>query len=178
MENNKLRKITRLFDGVRRKPKYKQWKGQGSLDVDRRLLYVLFTLFAFLRTQNHYGIAWPRSGSDKFGGGKFCTVAFKYHGWHLNDTHISLWLVECLQIVLRVYNNHWWVLNRILFTQVRTLFVSGLPMDVRPREIYLLFRTYDGYTGSSLKLMAKHGKIPQVWWAGWHTVVIQELYIL
>ena len=49
-----------------------------------------------------------------------------------------------------------------LFTQVRTLFVSGLPMDVRPREIYLLFRTYDGYAGSSLKLMAKHGKIPQV----------------
>lgn len=45
--------------------------------------------------------------------------------------------------------------------EVRTLFVSGLPMDVRPREIYLLFRTYDGYTGSSLKLMAKHGKIPQ-----------------
>ncbi|XP_065884092.1 uncharacterized protein [Dysidea avara] len=45
--------------------------------------------------------------------------------------------------------------------EVRTLFVSGLPMDVRPREIYLLFRTYSGYTGSSLKLMAKHGKIPQ-----------------
>ena len=26
--------------------------------------------------------------------------------------------------------------------QVRTVFVSGLPMDVRPREIYLLFRPY------------------------------------
>lgn len=27
--------------------------------------------------------------------------------------------------------------------QVRTLFVSGLPMDVRLRELYLLFRCYD-----------------------------------
>ena len=56
-----------------------------------------------------------------------------------------------------------WALNGVfVYTQVRTLFVSGLPMDVRPREIYLLFRTYNGYAGSSLKLMAKHGKIPQV----------------
>ena len=27
--------------------------------------------------------------------------------------------------------------------QVRTLFVSGLPMDVRLRELYLLFRCYE-----------------------------------
>lgn len=26
--------------------------------------------------------------------------------------------------------------------QVRTLFVSGLPIDVKPRELYLLFRGY------------------------------------
>ena len=26
--------------------------------------------------------------------------------------------------------------------QVRTLFVSGLPMDAKPRELYLLFRSY------------------------------------
>lgn len=26
--------------------------------------------------------------------------------------------------------------------QVRTLFVSGLPMDAKPRELYLLFRAY------------------------------------
>lgn len=27
--------------------------------------------------------------------------------------------------------------------QVRTLFVSGLPMDAKPRELYLLFRAYE-----------------------------------
>jgi hypothetical protein len=45
--------------------------------------------------------------------------------------------------------------------EVKTLFVSGLPMDVRPREIYLLFRPFQGYLGSCLKLMAKPGKIAQ-----------------
>jgi hypothetical protein len=29
-----------------------------------------------------------------------------------------------------------------IFYQVRTLFVSGLPMDARPRELYLLFQGY------------------------------------
>lgn len=32
----------------------------------------------------------------------------------------------------------------VLFSvQVRTLFVSGLPMDAKPRELYLLFRAYE-----------------------------------
>jgi len=30
----------------------------------------------------------------------------------------------------------------ILQSNVRTLFVSGLPMDVKPRELYLLCRAY------------------------------------
>lgn len=29
-----------------------------------------------------------------------------------------------------------------LFFQVRTLFVSGLPLDIKPRELYLLFRPF------------------------------------
>lgn len=32
-----------------------------------------------------------------------------------------------------------------LCAQVRTLFVSGLPMDARPRELYLLFQGYKVY---------------------------------
>ncbi|KAK3737800.1 hypothetical protein QZH41_015856 [Actinostola sp. cb2023] len=39
--------------------------------------------------------------------------------------------------------------------EVRTLFVSGLPIDVKPREVYLLFRGYKGYEGSLLKLTDK-----------------------
>ncbi|XP_031568172.1 RNA-binding protein with multiple splicing 2-like isoform X2 [Actinia tenebrosa] len=39
--------------------------------------------------------------------------------------------------------------------EVRTLFVSGLPPDVKPREVYLLFRGYKGYEGSLLKLTDK-----------------------
>ena len=31
----------------------------------------------------------------------------------------------------------------MLLLQVRTLFVSGLPMDTKPRELYLLFRAYE-----------------------------------
>ncbi|KAM7315695.1 protein couch potato [Ixodes scapularis] len=42
--------------------------------------------------------------------------------------------------------------------QVRTLFVSGLPMDAKPRELYLLFRAYKGYEGSLLKVTQKNGK--------------------
>ncbi|XP_067653422.1 protein couch potato-like isoform X13 [Haliotis asinina] len=42
--------------------------------------------------------------------------------------------------------------------EVRTLFVSGLPMDAKPRELYLLFRAYKGYEGSLLKVTNKNGK--------------------
>jgi len=42
--------------------------------------------------------------------------------------------------------------------EVRTLFVSGLPMDTKPRELYLLFRAYEGYEGSLLKVTSKNGK--------------------
>nr|XP_045614048.1 U1 small nuclear ribonucleoprotein A-like isoform X3 [Procambarus clarkii] len=45
-----------------------------------------------------------------------------------------------------------------LIDQVRTLFVSGLPMDAKPRELYLLFRAYEGYEGSLLKVTSKNGK--------------------
>lgn len=46
--------------------------------------------------------------------------------------------------------------------QVRTLFVSGLPMDAKPRELYLLFRAYEGYEGSLLKVTSKNGKTASV----------------
>ncbi|XP_035759203.1 RNA-binding protein with multiple splicing [Egretta garzetta] len=40
-------------------------------------------------------------------------------------------------------------------TRVRTLFVSGLPLDIKPRELYLLFRPFKGYEGSLIKLTSK-----------------------
>ncbi|XP_055387627.1 putative uncharacterized protein DDB_G0277255 [Condylostylus longicornis] len=45
-----------------------------------------------------------------------------------------------------------------MVNNVRTLFVSGLPMDAKPRELYLLFRAYEGYEGSLLKVTSKNGK--------------------
>lgn len=42
--------------------------------------------------------------------------------------------------------------------EVRTLFVSGLPMDVKPREVYLMFRGFQGYQNSLLKMTGKEGK--------------------
>lgn len=42
--------------------------------------------------------------------------------------------------------------------EVRTLFVSGLPMDAKQREIYLMFRSFPGYQGSLLKVTGKEGK--------------------
>ena len=36
-----------------------------------------------------------------------------------------------------------WIFCFFFAFQVRTLFVSGLPMDTKPRELYLLFRTYE-----------------------------------
>ncbi|XP_025774982.1 RNA-binding protein with multiple splicing 2 [Puma concolor] len=38
---------------------------------------------------------------------------------------------------------------------VRTLFVSGLPVDIKPRELYLLFRPFKGYEGSLIKLTSR-----------------------
>ncbi|MCO5561697.1 hypothetical protein L7F22_015320 [Adiantum nelumboides] len=35
--------------------------------------------------------------------------------------------------------------------EVRTLFISGLPNDIKEREIYNLFRTYPGYESCQLK---------------------------
>lgn len=57
-----------------------------------------------------------------------------------------------------------WVLDEFVFVvvQVRTLFVSGLPMDAKPRELYLLFRAYDGYENSQLKVTSKNGKTTSV----------------
>uniref|UniRef100_A0A915EIF0 RRM domain-containing protein n=1 Tax=Ditylenchus dipsaci TaxID=166011 RepID=A0A915EIF0_9BILA len=43
-------------------------------------------------------------------------------------------------------------------SQVRTLFISGLPMDTRARELYLLFRSCSGYEASQLKVTNKNGK--------------------
>ncbi len=38
------------------------------------------------------------------------------------------------------------------------MFVSGLPMDAKPRELYLLFRGFSGFEGSLLKVTNKSGK--------------------
>ncbi|KAG8144997.1 hypothetical protein E2320_013380, partial [Naja naja] len=43
----------------------------------------------------------------------------------------------------------------MLLNLVRTLFVSGLPVDIKPRELYLLFRPFKGYEGSLIKLTSK-----------------------
>eukprot|EP00127_Corallochytrium_limacisporum_P004933 Clim_evm7s195 gene=Clim_evmTU7s195 len=39
--------------------------------------------------------------------------------------------------------------------EVRTLFVSGLPINVRERELYLLFRTFHGFEGATLRTTNK-----------------------
>ncbi|KRX79981.1 Protein couch potato [Trichinella sp. T6] len=48
--------------------------------------------------------------------------------------------------------------NDPICARVRTLFVSGLPIDAKPRELYLLFRAYKGYESSLLKVTQKNGK--------------------
>ncbi|KAM5170921.1 RNA-binding protein with multiple splicing 2 isoform 1-T1 [Mantella aurantiaca] len=45
--------------------------------------------------------------------------------------------------------------NNNIEEEVRTLFVSGLPIDIKPRELYLLFRPFKGYEGSLIKLTSK-----------------------
>uniref|UniRef100_A0A8C6T3J6 RNA binding protein, mRNA processing factor 2a n=1 Tax=Neogobius melanostomus TaxID=47308 RepID=A0A8C6T3J6_9GOBI len=45
--------------------------------------------------------------------------------------------------------------NVTIEEEVRTLFVSGLPVDIKPRELYLLFRPFKGYEGSLIKLTSK-----------------------
>ncbi|XAR57774.1 hypothetical protein NMG60_11026031 [Bertholletia excelsa] len=41
--------------------------------------------------------------------------------------------------------------NSSSYDQVRTLFIAGLPEDVKPREIYNLFHEFPGYESSHLR---------------------------
>ncbi|XP_059970529.1 RNA-binding protein with multiple splicing 2-like [Mesoplodon densirostris] len=38
---------------------------------------------------------------------------------------------------------------------LRTLFASGLPVDIQPKELYLLFRPFKGYEASPIKLTSR-----------------------
>ena len=49
----------------------------------------------------------------------------------------TIFWLHLVSILTRLQNDNSW------FLQVRTLFVSGLPMDTKPRELYLLFRAYE-----------------------------------
>lgn len=65
---------------------------------------------------------------------------FMLLNWRLVMTFsfLKYWLL--LDFVFSIRNN---ALFLFLFIfQVRTLFVSGLPMDAKPRELYLLFRGF------------------------------------
>uniref|UniRef100_A0ACB8ESC1 Uncharacterized protein n=1 Tax=Sphaerodactylus townsendi TaxID=933632 RepID=A0ACB8ESC1_9SAUR len=64
------------------------------------------------------------------------------------DCEISVGLM-----MLRI--NVYGVVRRHYLKWVRTLFVSGLPLDIKPRELYLLFRPFKGYEGSLIKLTSK-----------------------
>ena len=48
-----------------------------------------------------------------------------------------------LLVVLYSSDLIWKITHTFILFQVRTLFVSGLPMDTKPRELYLLFRAYE-----------------------------------
>lgn len=43
---------------------------------------------------------------------------------------------------------------------VRTLFVRGFPWDIKPREIFNLFRPYPGFQNSSLTFSGESAKVP------------------
>lgn len=67
-----------------------------------------------------------------------------------SNTHTVQRKVENMSTKADDHNN-----NNSNEEEVRTLFVSGLPMDIKPRELYLLFRPFKGYEGSLIKLTAK-----------------------
>ncbi|XP_057542432.1 uncharacterized protein LOC130820904 isoform X2 [Amaranthus tricolor] len=48
--------------------------------------------------------------------------------------------------------------SQSLENELRTLFVAGLPEDVKPREIYNLFRDFDGYLSSNLRSPSKNSQ--------------------
>uniref|UniRef100_A0A8D0HKX6 Uncharacterized protein n=1 Tax=Sphenodon punctatus TaxID=8508 RepID=A0A8D0HKX6_SPHPU len=39
--------------------------------------------------------------------------------------------------------------------EVQMLFVSGLPVDIKPRDLYLFFQPFKGYEGSLIKLTSE-----------------------
>lgn len=52
--------------------------------------------------------------------------------------------------------------------EVRTLWVSGFPVDIKPRQLYLLFRPFKGYKGSLIMLTSRQpvGFVVFDCWAG------------
>ena len=56
--------------------------------------------------------------------------------------------------------------------QVRTLFVSGLPMDAKPRELYLLFRAYK--VRSPLIRTDRIIEDESAWRGGWEGGVVER----
>lgn len=64
--------------------------------------------------------------------------------------------------IIKAQHNINFIFFSLIILKVRTLFVSGLPMDAKPRELYLLFRAYEGYEGSLLKVTSKNGKTASV----------------
>lgn len=52
------------------------------------------------------------------------------------------------------------VVQSSLRDEVRTLFIAGLPEDVKEREVYNLFRRFRGYQSSHLRAVSKKS---QVW---------------
>lgn len=45
-------------------------------------------------------------------------------------------------VIINLNYSFFYLIFSFFLIQVRTLFVSGLPMDAKPRELYLLFRAY------------------------------------
>ncbi|RMB94486.1 hypothetical protein DUI87_29297 [Hirundo rustica rustica] len=82
-------------------------------------------------------------------------------GGTVEEEHFMDWCQASLDFCnLRLsgprYLVHVWIPALQLQTnKVRTLFVSGLPVDIKPRELYLLFRPFKGYEGSLIKLTSK-----------------------
>ena len=83
----------------------------------------------------------PRVGRCQFGRKAFFRVSPSHlltiSSFLFLEILTTIFLLHLVSILSRLQNDN------SCFLQVRTLFVSGLPMDTKPRELYLLFRAYE-----------------------------------
>lgn len=70
-----------------------------------------------------------------------------------------------------------WFSSEMAEEEVKTLFLSGLPDDIKEREIYNLFRNFEGYESCQLKYSGRGYQVPLLDSLKWNECILNYLFV-